>query len=138
MTAIDLEALKVTIHNLGESVKELKAANADKKELDDAVQALLTAKQEYAQNNNGIGVDGKLFQEPLSKAEKKAQAKAAKQQQPAVAAPQEAADAEKKAAKKAANKGMSPVFHGHTCHLTSSIEIRIHLCSQITLSFFPS
>lgn len=101
---IDLEALKVNIHNLGENVKELKAANADKKELDDAVQALLTAKKEYAQNNNGIGVDGKPFQEPLSKAEKKAQAKAAKQQQQP-AAKQEPADEEKKAAKKAANKG---------------------------------
>jgi hypothetical protein len=102
-TAVDLEALKVTIHNLGETVKELKTSAADKTEIDQAVQALLTAKKEYAQQNNGIGVDGKPFQEPLSKAEKKAQAKATKQ---ATAPEPSAADPEKKAAKKAANKGM--------------------------------
>jgi predicted nucleic acid-binding Zn-ribbon protein len=100
-TAVDLEALKLTIHNLGEKVKELKTSSAEKTEIDNAVQALLTAKKEYAQQNNGIGVDGKPFQEPLSKAEKKAQAKATKQAAPEAAA----ADPEKKAAKKAANKG---------------------------------
>ena len=76
--SVDLEKLKAEITALGENIKQLKSSSGDKEAVDAAVKALLAAKKTYADNNNGIGVDGKPYEEPLSKAEKKAKAKAEK------------------------------------------------------------
>ena len=66
---VELDKLAVEISTLAEKIKSLKAeASVDKDAVGKAVAELLTLKQTYAENNNGIGVDGK----PL---EKKAKAK---------------------------------------------------------------
>ena len=76
---VNLDALKQQVEALAEKVKELKEANpVDKDAIGATVKELLAAKQQYADNNNGIGVDGKPFEPPLTKAEKKAKAKAEK------------------------------------------------------------
>jgi hypothetical protein len=75
----DLPQLKVDIDALGELIKQLKtAASVDKDAVGKAVADLLAKKELYAKENNGIGVDGKPFEEPLTKAQKKAKAKAEK------------------------------------------------------------
>ena len=75
--ATDLEQLAAEISTLGAKVKELKTANGDADAIKSAVAQLLTAKKAYADANNGIGVDGKPYQDgKKSKAEKKAAAKA--------------------------------------------------------------
>ena len=76
---VNLDALKQEVEALADKVKELKAASpVDKDAIGATVQNLLAAKQKYADNNNGIGVDGKPYEPPMSKAEKKAKAKAEK------------------------------------------------------------
>lgn len=75
---VDLDKLKDEINALGEKIKSLKSASpVDQEAVGAVVKELLASKKLYAENNNGIGVDGKPFQENLSKAEKKKQAKAA-------------------------------------------------------------
>ena len=76
----DLAKLKEKVDSLSEQIKTLKAAGGDgnKEAIGAAVASLLAAKKEYADNNNGIGVDGKPYEEPLTKAQKKAKAKAEK------------------------------------------------------------
>ena len=78
---VDLNQLKTDIEALGEKVKELKTSGGgDQKDaIGAAVAEMLAKKKEYADNNNGIGVDGNPYEEPLSKAQKKAKAKAEKQ-----------------------------------------------------------
>ncbi|KAL7579662.1 hypothetical protein ACA910_021812 [Epithemia clementina (nom. ined.)] len=109
---VDLTKLKDDITALGEKVKTLKTTSgtADNKEaIDAAVKELVEAKRLYADHNNGIGVDGKPYQEQLSKAQKKAKAKAEKGDV-AAAGPekqekdQDSKNAQKKASKKAAKK----------------------------------
>jgi hypothetical protein len=64
----DLNQLKAEIDALSEQIKELKtAASVDKDAVGKAVAALLEKKKTYANKNNGIGVDGKAFGEPLTK-----------------------------------------------------------------------
>jgi hypothetical protein len=76
---VNLDALKQEVEALADKVKELKAASPlDKDAIGATVQNLLAAKQTYADNNNGIGVDGKPFEAPLTKVAKKAKAKAEK------------------------------------------------------------
>ena len=59
---VDLEALAKEITEAGEKVKELKTNKASEKaDIDAAVKLLLEKKQQYADNNEGIGVDGKPF-----------------------------------------------------------------------------
>ena len=71
-TKVDLPALQSTITTLGESIKELKSsAEPDKDAIATAVAALLDAKRTYAANNGGIGVDGKKWEEPMTKSQKK-------------------------------------------------------------------
>ena len=71
-TKVDLPALQSTITTLGESIKELKSsAEPDKDAIATAVAALLDAKRTYASNNGGIGVDGKKWEEPMTKSQKK-------------------------------------------------------------------
>jgi hypothetical protein len=75
----DLQQLKVDIDALGEQIKQLKAAaSVDKDAVGKVVAELLEKKELYAKENNGVGVDGKPFEEPLTKAQKKAKAKAEK------------------------------------------------------------
>lgn len=80
---VDLNQLKDEIAAIGNQIKELKSkgADADKDAIGKAVQDLMTKKQLYADNNNGIGVDGKPFKANLSRAEKKKQQQQEKQQQ---------------------------------------------------------
>lgn len=68
---VDLEKLKLEIESIGGSIRELKEKGGGKDEIGALVTKLNTLKQEYADNNNGIGFDGKPHQKPLSKAEKK-------------------------------------------------------------------
>ena len=66
------EELKKGIDAIAEKINELKKASpVDKVAIGAAVKELLDAKRSYAGKNNGIGVDGKPWEEPLSKAEKK-------------------------------------------------------------------
>ena len=78
---VDLPKLKDDITALGEKVKTLKTSGGEKEAVDAAVKELLAAKKLYADNNNGIGVDGKPYQEQLTKAQKKAKARAEKGEQ---------------------------------------------------------
>lgn len=82
----NLQQLKEDIEALGEKVKELKSSGADKESISGAVAQLLEKKKAYADSNNGIGVDGKPYEEPLTNAQKKAKAKAEKAAAAAAAA----------------------------------------------------
>ena len=66
--AVDLTALAATITTLGESIKQLKSSSEpDKDAISTAVTSLLDAKRTYAKNNGGVGVDGKPWEEPMTK-----------------------------------------------------------------------
>lgn len=80
---VDLAKLENEINALGEQIKSLKTSGGDsnKEAIAAAVKDLLAAKKLYAESNNGIGVDGKPFEEPLTKAQQKAKAKAEKGKQ---------------------------------------------------------
>lgn len=105
--AVNLEELKAEIDSIGERVKSLKTVTGevDKDAIAAAVKDLVTAKKKFADNNNGIGVDGKPFEEPMTKAQKKAKAKNEDMTGPSkpVADP-DSKGAQKKAAKKAEAK----------------------------------
>ena len=90
----DLQQLKEDIEALGEKVKELKSSGADKESIGSAVAQLLEKKKAYADGNNGIGVDGKPYEEPLTNAQKKAKAKAEKAAAAAAAAKTDETSAE--------------------------------------------
>lgn len=80
MSSVDLEALKAEITSLGDTIRTLKTASpVDNDAIGAAVGALNEAKKKYADNNNGLGVDGKPYEAPMSKAEKKAKEKATKE-----------------------------------------------------------
>jgi hypothetical protein len=82
---VELDQLKEQITAAGEKVKTLKTAvgTVDKVAIGAAVQELLDLKKSYADNNDGIGVDGNKFEVPLTKAQQKAKAKAEKETGPA-------------------------------------------------------
>ena len=84
---VNLESIASEIAALGEKVKTFKAADADADadSIKACVDAVLAAKQTYADNNGGIGVDGQPYEPPLTKAQKKAKAKAEKEAQAAAA-----------------------------------------------------
>ena len=66
------EELKKAIDSIAEKINELKKASpVNKVAIGAAVKELLDAKRSYSGKNNGIGVDGKPWEEPVSKAEKK-------------------------------------------------------------------
>ena len=65
---MSLDTLKAEIDTVGNQIRELKSSGGDVGSL---VARLNELKKEYADNNGGIGVDGKPYQAPLSKAEKK-------------------------------------------------------------------
>lgn len=82
--AVDLNELNTRITALGESIKQLKSSSEpDKDAIATAVNALLDAKRTYAKNNGGVGVDGKPWEEPMTKSQKK---KAEKEKKAAEAA----------------------------------------------------
>jgi len=75
----ELETLKKAVDTVAEKIVNLKKTQpVDKEAIGSAVKELLEAKKAYADKNGGIGVDGKKFELPLSKAEKKAKEKAEK------------------------------------------------------------
>ena len=75
----NLEELKAKVDGLAQKITDLKKADVvDKNAIAAAVKDLLDAKRSYAQNNSGVGVDGKPWEEPLSKSEKKKRDKAKK------------------------------------------------------------
>jgi hypothetical protein len=70
--APDLVALQAKVTDLGAKVKELKTTGGGSPEdIQAAVASLLQAKKEYAEANNGIGVDGKPFVEGSAGGKKK-------------------------------------------------------------------
>lgn len=111
------DELKARIAALGESIKSLKSSGEpDKDAISAAVAALLDAKRTFAKNNGGVGVDGKPWEEPMTKSQKKKAEKAKKAAAAAAAvaggggggdggkAKSNEANASKKAAKKAEAK----------------------------------
>ncbi len=76
---VNLDDLRAKVQSIADKITELKKANpVDKDAIGASVKELLDAKRTFAQSNNGIGVDGKPWEEPMSKAEKKKKAKAEK------------------------------------------------------------
>ena len=67
----NLEQLKAEITAIGEKIRTLKANSGSPEEIKAAVDSLLVAKQAYADNNNGIGVDGKPFGQKKEKKKEK-------------------------------------------------------------------
>lgn len=83
---MNLGQLQQEIAALGEKIKSLKESDpTDKDAVAIAVASLLEAKKTYADNNNGIGFDGQPYEEPLTKAQKKAKTKAEADQAASVA-----------------------------------------------------
>jgi hypothetical protein len=81
----NLEEMLETVNTLAQTVTDLKkAVPVDKDAIGKTVKELLDAKRSYAENNNGIGVDGKPWEEPMSKSEKKKKEKAEKAAKAAV------------------------------------------------------
>lgn len=108
--AVDLADLSARIEALGESIKLLKSSSEpDKDAIAAAVNNLVDAKRTYANNNGGIGVDGKPWEEPMSKSQKKKAEKEAKRR------------AEEEAKKAAGGGG------GGEANVTSEGELRIYL-----------
>ena len=67
---VDLKQLSLDITQVGLEIKELKTNGTNNKDLlTTKIQSLLQLKQTYAENNNGIGVDGKPFGGTTSKKE---------------------------------------------------------------------
>ncbi|KAG7337166.1 glutaredoxin 3 [Nitzschia inconspicua] len=104
---VDLDSLKAEIDSIGNQIKQAKSDKSDKSVIDPLVKQLLAKKQEYADNNNGVGVDGKPFgavsSATSSKKKDPAKAQASQEVNPENAAKKAAKKAEK-AAKKAAHK----------------------------------
>jgi len=124
---IDLTELASRISSLGENIKLLKSSSEqpDADAISAAVAALLDAKRLYAHNNGGVGVDGKPWEEPLTKSQKK---KLEKEKKAA------AAEAEAEAAPGTANEGE----HGVTLHSLETLERGMLVCalqSYLTLLF---
>ena len=86
--SLDLPALKAKVEALSDQIRDLKASGSDaaKDQIPPLVKEMLAAKKAYADGNGGIGVDGKPYEEPLSKSEKKKREKAAKAAAAAAAA----------------------------------------------------
>jgi hypothetical protein len=63
---VNLEELKEEINSLGNTIKSLKSSPSDenKDAIQTAVASLLAAKKLYAENNDGIGVDGLPYADP--------------------------------------------------------------------------
>ena len=74
--ANNLDELKSQVETIAQKIIDLKKCNpVNKDAITTSVKELLDAKRLYAQSNNGIGVDGKPWEEPMTKSQKKAKAK---------------------------------------------------------------
>ena len=74
-----LDEQKEKVNTLAQKIVDLKKADPiDKDAIGSTVKELLDAKRTYAEQNNGIGVDGQPWEEPMSKSEKKKKEKSAK------------------------------------------------------------
>jgi len=63
-----LQKLKGVIYTLGDDIRTLKTTSPDSKDkIKSLVDQMLAAKLEYAQLNNGIGVDGKPVEDKKKK-----------------------------------------------------------------------
>lgn len=72
----DLAKIEDDIKTIADQIKSLKSSGtADNEAIKSAVTQLLAAKKAYAENNNGIGVDGKPYHEPNDKAQQKTKEK---------------------------------------------------------------
>lgn len=72
MSSDNLDELRSNVEIIAAKIVNLKQADpVDKDAIGAAVKDLLDAKRKFAESNGGIGVDGKPFEEPLSKADKK-------------------------------------------------------------------
>ena len=67
----DLKALKAEVDTHAASIVSLKSASAAPADIKAAVSLLLSAKKAYAESNNGIGVDGKPFDDGKKKKKEK-------------------------------------------------------------------
>ena len=113
---VNLDELRDEINHLSDEIRALKTGlspEAEKSNIEIKVNAMVECKRKFAQHNGGIGFDGKPWEEPLSKSEKKRRDKAMKHadgvpgETNAVSAEKAAKKGEKKAAKlakKAAHK----------------------------------
>ena len=107
---VDLNVLQARISALGESIKQLKSSSEpDKDAISTAVTALLDAKRTYAKNNGGVGVDGKPWEEPMTKSQKK---KAEKEKKA-----KEAAEAKAAAAGGGGDGGGEKQNEGEICYI---------------------
>ena len=68
---VDLDEIKSRVDAAAAKVVELKSAKADVADIKASVGLLLAAKKEYADNNNGIGIDGKPFDDGKKKSKEK-------------------------------------------------------------------
>jgi hypothetical protein len=57
----DLDSIKAEIEAVGNQIKQAKVGKAEKSVIDPLVKTLLSLKQQFADQNDGIGVDGKPF-----------------------------------------------------------------------------
>ena len=72
----DLDELRAKVTSIADEITSFKETTPVNKEgIAALIPQLLAAKVAFAQANNGIGVDGKPYEAPLSKAEKKKRAK---------------------------------------------------------------
>jgi glutamyl-tRNA synthetase len=106
----DLTTLKTAIESLGNQIKAAKADGASKDVVEPLVKELLSKKQDYADQNGGIGVDGKPFGVKAETQKKDPSKEAAASTQVTVEnAAKKAAKKAEKAAKKAAHKASAGV-----------------------------
>jgi predicted NBD/HSP70 family sugar kinase len=73
-TTANLEELRANVTAIAEKITALKKASPVDKDamIGASVKELLDAKRAFAQHNNGIGLDGTKWEEPLTKKQKKA------------------------------------------------------------------
>lgn len=71
MSTPDLDALRTAVETASNSVRDLKNSGGSPDAIKSAVATLNAAKSAFAAANGGLGVDGKPYEPPLTKAEKK-------------------------------------------------------------------
>jgi glutathione S-transferase len=136
-TVVNLDELRVQIQTIADKITSLKKdPSSNKDEIASSVKALLDAKRLFAQNNNGIGVDGNPFVEPMSKAEKKAKEKAEKQKNAGAsedgnnASDPNSANSLKKAAKKAEAKAKKAAMKAGAGNPTNTPPVESNIIPQ--------
>jgi hypothetical protein len=108
----DLDSLKAEIEAVGNQIKQAKGNKLEKSVIDPLVKTLLSLKQQYADQNNGIGVDGKPFGSAATASDTTKNSAAAKAQASQQGYPENAAKKAAKKADKAAKKAAYKVNLG--------------------------